>query len=309
FSRGCPNRCNFCGHANKSGLKRRSKSAENIMKEFQYISKLHGARVFRNGDSNTPGDLIKAVAERIVQDGLEVEYALITHVNNLKTEFYELLKRSGCFSVFFGIESGNQRVVDKIINKGLKLEKAKEAISKAQEQGLFVVTTYIYPTPGETAETTKDTYDFIKDSHPDVATFCPPIVTPKSNWGDNPEKFGIELNDNYFDELMFFTPALFYPPTMWEPMSCKINGKSFFEIAQESDKFARDLEADGILTQVMEDAALMAKHCDMSYVDFRDNVRHYLTVGDQKNMQKIVQKINYSVSNANEKRLDSSLAL
>ena len=294
FSRGCPFQCNFCGHSNKSGSQWRSKSAERISEEFQYVAETHGTGVFRNGDSNTPGYLIKEVAERIVQDGLAVEYALISHINNLKPEFFSLLKKSGCFSVFFGIESGNQHIVDHYINKGLNLEKAQKIIEKGREHGLFIVTSYVYPSPGETKESRNDTFEFIKRSKTDVASICPPIITPRSTWGDNPEKFGIELSENYFDELMFFTPDLFFPPTMWEPLNYKINGKSFIEIAQESDRFAKFLEKKGILTQVMEDAALMAKHCEMGFSDFRDDVRHYLTVGDHENMSAIVRKINKS---------------
>jgi hypothetical protein len=294
FSRGCPFSCNFCGHSNKSGSQWRSKSAERISEEFQYVAKTHGTGVFRNGDSNTPGYLIKEVAERIIQDGLKVEYALISHINNLKPEFFSLLKKSGCFSVFFGIESGNQHIVDHYINKGLNLEKAQKIIEKGREHGLFIVTSYVYPSPGETKESRNDTFEFIKRSKTDVASICPPIITPRSTWGDNPEKFGIELSENYFDELMFFTPDLFFPPTMWEPLNYKINGKSFVEIAQESDRFTKFLEKKGILTQVMEDAALMAKNCEMGFSDFRDDVRHYLTVGDHENMSAIVRKINES---------------
>lgn len=294
FSRGCPFRCNFCGHSNKSGSRWRIKSAERIIEEFQYVAKTHGTRVFRNGDSNTPGSLIKEIAERIVLEGLNVEYALITHVNNVALEDLDLLRKSGCFSIFFGIESGNQHIIDKYINKGLQLEKAKKMIEKSQEVGLFVVTSFIYPSPGDTEASKNDTLEFIKQSKTNVASICPPIITPRSTWGDHPEKFGIELGENYFDELMFFTPNLFYPPTMWDPMNYKIDGKDFLEVAQESDKFAKSLEEQGVLTQVMEDAALMAKHCQMGFKDFRENVRHFLTVGDQENMSTIVKKINDS---------------
>ncbi len=295
FSRGCPFGCNFCGHSNKSGSEWRSKSAERISEEFKTIIDTHGTHVFRNGDSNTPGFLIKDVAERIIRDGLDVEYALISHVNNLDPKHFGLLKESGCFSLFFGIESGNQHIVDHYINKGLNLERAKEVIEKARESGLFVITSYVYPSPGETEESTKDTFEFIKKSKANAASICTPIITPRSTWGDNPEKFGIELSKNYFDESMFFTPALFYPPTLWKPLNYKINGKNFLQIAQESDAFAQDLEKEGILTQVMDDAALMARHCGMSFRDFRDNVRHYLSVGDKEKMSDTVKNINKSV--------------
>lgn len=298
FSRGCPFQCNFCGHSNKSGARWRSKNAQRISEEFRYVIETHGTRVFRNGDSNTPGYLIKEVAEKIIRDKLDVEYALISHVNNLDPDYFDVLKKSGCFSVFFGIESGNQQIVDHYIRKGLRLERAEEIIEKARESGLFVITSYIHPCPGETEESKKDTWEFIMRAKPDVATICPPIITPRSVWGENPGMFGIRLSENYFDELMFFTPALFFPPTMWKPLNYKINGKDFVQIAQESDRFAESLEKGGILTQVIEDTALMARHCQMGFKEFRDKVRHYLIVGDQENMRAIVKKINESARGA-----------
>lgn len=294
FSRGCPFHCNFCGHSNKSGSLWRSKSAERVTEEFRSVIRDHGTRIFRNGDSNTPGQLIKDVAERILLEGLDVEYALISHVNNLDPERFDLLKDSGCFSIFFGIESGNQEVLDRYINKGLKLERVKKTIDRCKENGLFVVTSFISPSPGDTEESRKDTFEFITRSRIDTVNVCTPVITPRSVWGDNPAKFGIELGENYFDELMFFTPALFYPPTMWKPLNYRINGKDFFRIAEESDGFAASLEKEGVLTQVMDDVALMAKHCGMSFRDFRDNVRRYLTAGDRESMSGIIKKINRS---------------
>lgn len=296
FSRGCPFQCNFCGHSNKSGSVWRSKSAERINEEFRHVINTLGTRIFRNGDSNTPGPLLRNVAEKLILDGLDIEYALISHVNNLNPDDFGLLKRSGCFSIFFGIESGNQHIIDSYINKGLKLERVRKIIMECKKNNLFAVTSFIYPGPGDTENSKKDTFKFIIETKPDTVNICTPVVTPRSTWGDNPGKYGIELSENYFDELMFFTPALFYPPTMWKPLSYKISGKDFFEIAGESDRFAESLEKEGILTQVMDDAALMAKHCKMDFREFRSKVRHYLSAGDQINMAAIIKTINSSAS-------------
>ncbi len=294
FSRGCPFRCSFCGHSNKSGSVWRRKSPERISEEYRHVIDTHGTRIFRNGDSNTPGPLLKKVAEKVLADGLDVEYALISHVNNLDPDDFDLLKRSGCFSIFFGVESGSQRIIDTFINKGLKLERVKDIIRECKKNDLLAVTSFVYPGPGDTEETKKETLRFIIETRPDTVNVCTPVVTPRSAWGDDPGRFGIELSENYFDELMFFTPALFYPPTMWKPLGYKINGKDFFETAGESDDFAATLGKEGVLTQVMDDAALMAKHCGMDFKEFRDKVRHYLSVGDLANMGALIEKINSS---------------
>lgn len=294
FSRGCPFRCNFCGHSNKSGARWRSKTSENILKEFRHVIENHGTRIFRNGDSNTPGFLIKHVAEKLLSQGLGIEYALISHVNNLDPESFGTLRKSGCFSIFFGIESGNQKHLDSYINKGLNLDRAKKTIRECKKSGLFVVSSFVYPPPGGTEETARDTFEFIKETRPDAVYVCAPIVSPRSEWGDFPEKYGIELSANYFDDLMFFTPALCLPPTLWRPLEYRINGKDFSEIAIESTAFAKRLEDEGLLTQVMDDTALISRHCGMGYREFRDKVGHYLTVGDRESMGAIIEKINES---------------
>lgn len=295
FSRGCPFKCNFCGHSNKSGARWRSKTAERITEEFRHVIDAHGSRVFRNGDSNTPGALITEVAETILSQGLDVEYALISHVNNLDTESFDTLRRSGCFSVFFGVESGSQHIVDRYINKGLKLDRVKRVIRGARQSGLFVVASFVYPGPGDTRETKNETRDFILKSDIDAVNVCTPIITPRSTWGDHPGEYGIELGPEYFDELMFFTPDLFFPPTMWDPLDYRIGGRDFIQIATESDELASSLEKEGKLTQVMDDAALMARHSGMSFRDFRDNVRRYLAVGDRERMAGVVKRINEGV--------------
>ncbi|MBI5454406.1 MAG: B12-binding domain-containing radical SAM protein, partial [Deltaproteobacteria bacterium] len=294
FSRGCPFRCNFCGHSMKSGARWRSKTSEHILSEFRHVIENHGTHIFRNGDSNTPGYLIKDVAEKIVSQGLGIEYALISHINNLDPESFDTLKRSGCFSIFFGIESGNQAHLDRYINKGLNLERAKRTIRECKKSGLFTVASFVYPSPGQTEESGRDTFEFIKETRPDAVYICAPIVSPRSEWGDFPEKYGIELSPDYFDEAMFFTPALCLPPTLWRPLEYRINGKTFFEIATESTAFAKSLEGEGLLTQMMDDSALVSRHCGMGYREFRDKAGHYLTVGDRESMSAIIEKINES---------------
>ncbi|HAO93083.1 MAG: hypothetical protein A2X99_00420 [Deltaproteobacteria bacterium GWB2_55_19] len=306
FSRGCPFKCHFCGHSMKSGARWRCKTSEHILKEFRHVIENHGTRIFRNGDSNTPGFLIKDVAEKIISQGLGIEYALISHINNLDQGSFDTLKRSGCFSIFFGIESGNQKHLDRYINKGLNLERAKKTIRDCKKDGLFTVASFVYPPPGGTEETDCDTFAFIKETRPDAVYVCAPIVSPRSEWGDFPEKYGIELSAKYFDDLMFFTPALCLPPTLWRPLEYRINGRHFSEIALESTAFAKRLEDEGLLTQVMDDTALVSRHCAMGYLEFRDKVGHYLIIGDRESMGAIIEKINesarldqYAVARAN----------
>jgi radical SAM superfamily enzyme YgiQ (UPF0313 family) len=79
------------------------------------------------------------------------------------------MKESGCFGVKLGFESGNQYVVDKIVNKHLDLEYAREVVHELKRIGMTVHGTFTVGLPGETREQMQDTVRFIEslplDSH------------------------------------------------------------------------------------------------------------------------------------------------
>lgn len=71
------------------------------------------------------------------------------------------MKESGCFGVKIGFESGNQWVVDKIVNKHLDLEYAREVVHELKRLGMTVHGTFTYGLPGETKEQMLDTKRFL----------------------------------------------------------------------------------------------------------------------------------------------------
>ena len=73
----------------------------------------------------------------------------------------EAMKDSGCFGVKLGFESGNQFVVDKIVNKHLNLDYAADVVHHLKEIGMSVHGTFTYGLPGETPEQRQDTKKYI----------------------------------------------------------------------------------------------------------------------------------------------------
>jgi radical SAM superfamily enzyme YgiQ (UPF0313 family) len=67
------------------------------------------------------------------------------------------MRDSGCFGVKIGFESGNQSVVDNIVNKRLNLDSAREVVAELKRLGMTVHGTFTYGLPGETAEQMRDT--------------------------------------------------------------------------------------------------------------------------------------------------------
>jgi radical SAM superfamily enzyme YgiQ (UPF0313 family) len=76
--------------------------------------------------------------------------------------------------VKIGFESGNQEVVDKIVNKHLDLQYAGEVVHELKRLGMTVHGTFTYGLPGETREQMLDTRRYIRslpfDTHQESGT-------------------------------------------------------------------------------------------------------------------------------------------
>jgi anaerobic magnesium-protoporphyrin IX monomethyl ester cyclase len=88
----------------------------------------------------------------------------------------KLMKKSGCYQLNLGIESGNEQILRKIIRKPLRLEKVQEIVKKIRELGIWAHGFFILGMPGETKQTMEDTINFAVNLNLDSANFF--IATP-----------------------------------------------------------------------------------------------------------------------------------
>jgi len=258
-SRGCPNRCYFCNHYIESGDKWRSKSATKIVDEIEWFIHRYGTRYYKYSGSSTPPMLRKEIALELIRRNIKIRYVTFININTVSSEEMDILKESGCFAVFFGIESGSPSILSSSIGTKNSTESIKNAVAAAHNAGIYTVGSLIVPAPFDTPETIQQTLDFTIEIGVDFSPVLPPLLTgTETVWAKQSERFGIEKNDDWIEQMLMWDINLNYPIVLWDELPYKLNGMPFREFAQVTQMAANSLLQRGV-PQISDEMALMAR--------------------------------------------------
>lgn len=153
-TRGCPYPCSYCGAFNVVGRKLRYRSVSSIIEEVGYLAKKYGIHKFSIADDNFTFKTKFAmdVCEGLRSADLKIEWDCSNGIrlDTVKTELLKAMDASGCYSVAVGVESGSQRILDKM-HKKLTLEETTEKIHLIKDKSHIKITGFhMMGYPGET---------------------------------------------------------------------------------------------------------------------------------------------------------------
>jgi len=251
----------------------------------------HTARITNFG---SVGTIRRLPPPAICERPHNVAETIFGHVNALRRSDLEPLKRSVCYAVFYGMESGSQDVLDRGFNKGVKVKTLRQALETTKQVGLKTIASIIYPGPFETAETRDETLQLLLDVRPDSVPVHFAGLMPNTDWWENPEKYGFELTADPNTVLrrgLTCKIKVLFPPSHWDELPYTLNGKTFRLFAAETEAFTAELEHNGILTNVGHNVALMDHIHGSTMREFRDLCRKLLYCGDWEPMQDVVNHI------------------
>jgi len=152
-SRGCPYSCCFCQVEHISGKKFRSRSADGVLGEIEWLKKEYGIKSLIFDDDNLFISRTRALAifDGMVDRGLAMPWVSIaTPAFKLDEELLDSMVRSGCEYIDLAIESGSPRVLKEIIGKPLDLDYAHQVVAWARMRGIYVAVNFVIGFPGET---------------------------------------------------------------------------------------------------------------------------------------------------------------
>lgn len=188
FSRGCPYRCGFC-RMPKLFPRHRGRDAQEAFEEVRDMAALvtaRGDRFFlRISDSNFNSNVkeMTRFLDLLIESGLSPPWRALTRIDRrLTPDILRRIKESGCVSVFWGIESGSQDVIDRM-GKNFRLDDARRIIRDCSRLGIGQEIPIIFGFPGERARDVALTIAFIFEfrGYPKVAVYPPAPVKLLSN--------------------------------------------------------------------------------------------------------------------------------
>lgn len=176
-SRGCPFNCIFCSSSPQFGKRWRGHSSERVMEELSILRNEYSRKSIEFLDDTFTLAKSRAIeiSNKIREERLGMSWVASSRVDTFSRDIAEAMYRAGAHTVYFGIESGTQKILN-FIGKGITPEQSKISVKNAEEVGLHTFGSFIIGFPQESKADVKRTLKFSRKVGVDFAQFT--VATP-----------------------------------------------------------------------------------------------------------------------------------
>ncbi len=198
-TRGCPFKCIFC-QKELTGRGFRVRSTQLIVDELEHVVKTYnpGVVLFVDEILTLRRKRIHEMCDEILRRGLKFEWIANTRADCVDYPLLKHMHRAGCRRIYYGWESGSQRMLD-VLKKDLTPEVIVEAARMTRRAGIWAKVYLIVGSPGETPRDVEETEKVLRLAGPDlvrVSVFNPLIGT--ESWDNYQASIDVEdLRENY----------------------------------------------------------------------------------------------------------------
>jgi radical SAM superfamily enzyme YgiQ (UPF0313 family) len=158
-SRGCPFQCNYCASKKILGSKVRYRDPIDIVDEIEHLISEYSIEsiLFLDDCFTLDKERTRAMCTEILKRDIKINWWLDTRVDTIDESLLQLMYESGCKLIVFGIEGGNQKILDRI-GKQTRIPTIKSAFEMAHKAGIDTKANFML---GHLDETEADIMDSI----------------------------------------------------------------------------------------------------------------------------------------------------
>ncbi len=177
-SRGCPFGCFNCQPYLRKLFSFRLRSPQSVVDEMTFLQKEYGQNYFGFVDSEFPisKKWFLEFVDLIEKNKLDMKFHCNAFSKLIDEEILEGYKRMNITRLAIGVESGNQYVVDEVLNKRINLEYTKKVFELAAKHGINTHAYFMIGIPGESLENMQETMDYAVNLAANTLEFN--ILTP-----------------------------------------------------------------------------------------------------------------------------------
>ncbi|MEE9611970.1 MAG: radical SAM protein, partial [Desulfatiglandales bacterium] len=221
--RGCPYKCNFCFNAQLmekyGGLGKyvRKKPVGLFIEEIERTKVEYGADSIYFSDDTFVIDrewLIEFLGQ--YRNNIKTPFMCVVRADQIDEEVARELSLSGCHTISMGVETGNERIRKRILNKNISNETLQHAAGCFRENNIRIQTSNMFGIPGETVDDALQTIRFnieLGASFAFAAMLMPfpgtgiEKVALELGWLDEPLSFEM-LPQSFFSRSLFKVPEI-----------------------------------------------------------------------------------------------------
>lgn len=251
-SRGCPFECAFCNANVIAGKKVRYKPVDVLLKEIEILKQNYNAKgvMFLDSTFTLNKQWVREFCIKLMKSGLALSWACNSRVDTIDKDLLALMKKAGCWTLVFGIESANQSSLD-LINKHVKVQQNTAAIKLSLKLGFYVYTNYILCLPGETEEDALRTIRYSRKTGSHLAMFYLPVPYPKTKlWQICRQSGGLRDDARWSDfNAWDFSNPVYVNPLIGKERMLKLYKNAFFNFYSDPRVWYRNIREMILLRQ------------------------------------------------------------
>lgn len=158
-TRGCPFKCTFCDVAPMWGREVYTRSIENVIEEIKFLYEKYNQKIsgFEDDTFVLSKKRVLKFCSEFNKENLDIKWGCHGRIDLMDANLMKNMHDSGCNQIYYGVESGSNRILD-TIKKGFKIEKALKVVTESVKFFDDVTASFMWGFPFETR---MDMYDTI----------------------------------------------------------------------------------------------------------------------------------------------------